>query len=226
MLVSGEVSDTDKLCKAFQKKGKAVEIEHFLFDELWNMGSRKTPKEILFREEQAATGEEGADADASLDEEKQGKEEEGEGQELTVQEWDDRIVEAFKRAIFEAIIDQGPESQLPMEPSDFQKILQEYSLEDHTKLDLKKTSFKKIGKLLECMSTAKSGEGLVDYSTEKQKGGHKIINNVYKGSLKDFVPQFKLRRTKNKASTEESKQVSASGELGDCYPKVQIDEVY
>jgi hypothetical protein len=52
-----------------------VEVEHFLFDELWNMGSRKTPKEILFREEQAATGEEGADgADPSLEEEKQGKE--------------------------------------------------------------------------------------------------------------------------------------------------------
>lgn len=28
------------------KKGKAVQVEHHLFDELWNSGSRKMPTEV------------------------------------------------------------------------------------------------------------------------------------------------------------------------------------
>jgi predicted ribosome-associated RNA-binding protein Tma20 len=27
-------------------KGKAVEVEHYLYDELWNMGPKKIPEEI------------------------------------------------------------------------------------------------------------------------------------------------------------------------------------
>jgi ribosomal protein L31E len=27
-------------------KGKAVQVEHYLYDELWNMGPRKIPDEI------------------------------------------------------------------------------------------------------------------------------------------------------------------------------------
>lgn len=47
--------------------------------------------------------------------------------EMTTAEWDARVVEAFKRAIFESVQDEN----LPMEPSDFQKNnFQEYGLED------------------------------------------------------------------------------------------------
>jgi hypothetical protein len=42
----------------------------------------------------------------------------------------------------------------------------EYTLQDQTKLDLKKSSFKKIGKLLESMSVQK-GKGFVDYVESK-----------------------------------------------------------
>ena len=36
---------------------------------------------------------------------------------MTTEEWDARVIEAFKRAIFESVLDEN----LPMEPSDFQK---------------------------------------------------------------------------------------------------------
>jgi len=47
-------------------------------------------------------------------------------------------------------------------------------LEDNTPIDIRKSSFKKIGKLLECMSTAKNGSGIIVYQENKIKG-HKII---------------------------------------------------
>jgi hypothetical protein len=43
---------------------------------------------------------------------------------------------------------------------------------------LKKSSFKKIGKLLECMSDIKNGKGLISYNENKSKG-HKLISKVY-----------------------------------------------
>lgn len=61
-------------------------------------------------------------------------------------EWDERVVEAFKRALFESVKDED----LPLEPSDFQKNhFKYYALEDSTEIDLRKSTFKKIGKLLE-----------------------------------------------------------------------------
>jgi len=36
------------------KKGKAVAVDHYLFDELWNMGSRKLPEEIMIKVEDEA----------------------------------------------------------------------------------------------------------------------------------------------------------------------------
>ena len=62
------------------------------------------------------------------------------------------------------------DEDLPMEPSDFQKIMQEYSLEDHTKIDLKKSSYKKIGKLLETAGTGKGGMNFLEYNENKLKG--------------------------------------------------------
>lgn len=75
-----------------------------------------------------------------------------------------------------------------MEPSDFLKNhLQEYQLSDGSPLDLRKTSFKKIGKLLECMSTQKSGEGIIVYQENRTKG-HKLITQILRDQFANFVP--------------------------------------
>ena len=91
-------------------------------------------------------------------------------------------------------------------------------------MDLRKSSFKKIGKLLESMSTGKQGEGFIDYTENKQKG-HKVITKVYRDSLTDWVPEFKLKRVKNKGN-EESKQSNPDKSNAGEYPKIKIDEVY
>lgn len=96
------------------------------------------------------------------------------------------------------------DEDLPIEPSDFQKLMQEYSLDDHTKIDLKKSSYKKIGKLLETVSTNKGGMNFLDYVESKQKG-HKIVTKIYREKLTDFEPKFRLKRTKTKQPVEESK---------------------
>jgi len=136
---------------------------------------------------------------------------------LTEQEWDERIKEAFKRALFESLKDE----ELPIEPSDFWKnYLSTYTLEDQTKIDLKKSSFKKIGKLLESMSTDKGGDGLILYK-EKMKG-HKVIQQIYRDKLEGFVPQFKLKKLKTNAGKIEAKNTNEFGK----YPKIQIEEVF
>ena len=56
--------------------------------------------------------------------------------------------------------------------------MNEYVLEDQKKIDIKKSSYKKIGKLLECMSDLKNGKGLISYTEDKKKG-HKLISKVY-----------------------------------------------
>ena len=110
-----------------------------------------------------------------------------------------------------------------MEPSDFQKLMSEYSLDDYTKIDLKKSSYKKIGKLLETVSTSKGGMSFLDYVEDKKKG-HKLISKIHRDKMADFVPAFKLKRTKpSKAAPEESKQITSNVV---SYPIVQIDEVY
>lgn len=107
-----------------------------------------------------------------------------------------------------------------MEPSDFLKMMMEYTLEDGQKIDLKNSSFKKIGKLLEMISTGKNGLGFVDYLENKQKG-HKVIAGINRDTFKEFVPQYKLKRVKaSKSQPEESKFLSVN------YPKIQIDEVF
>ena len=60
-------------------------------------------------------------------------------------------------------------------------------MEDHTKIDLKKSSYKKIGKLLETASTGKGGMNFIEYNESKQKG-HKMIFKVYREQFTDFVP--------------------------------------
>jgi translation initiation factor 2D len=132
-------------------------------------------------------------------------------------EWDCRVVEAFKRALYESIQDD----QLPMEPSDFLKNhLQDYQLPDGSPIDLRKSSFKKVGKLLECMSTQKSGEGIIVYQESRTKG-HKLITQVLRDQFSEFAPQYHLRRIKRK--NEESKN---EGTGSATYPKIGIEEVY
>jgi len=72
---------------------------------------------------------------------------------------DPRIVEAFFRSILESVKD----SELPMEPSDFLKNhLGQYSA-DEFKLNLKFSSYKKIGKLLEQMDK----QDIISYNMQK-----------------------------------------------------------
>ena len=107
------------------------------------MGGRKIPVAIdKFKEEPAGaegeageSGEAGQDGDgtgapeeekkASADDEganngEEAKvEEKDEEDELTPAEWDQRIIEAFHRTIYESVILENDEENLPMEPSDF-----------------------------------------------------------------------------------------------------------
>ena len=78
---------------------------------------------------------------------------------------------------------------LPMEPSDFQKHhFSNYALQDSTNIDLRKTSFKKIGKFLEQMSLPKNSNGVIYYKEHPDIKGHKVIIKVERASLTDFVP--------------------------------------
>lgn len=59
------------------RKGKAVAIEHNLFDELWNFGNRKMPAEVQFKESSDQVAENKTDkveeekvADAELNDKK------------------------------------------------------------------------------------------------------------------------------------------------------------
>ena len=54
---------------------------------------------------------------------------------MTEEGWNERVLEAFQRTLIEAV---GPED-LPMEPSDFQKLMQEYHLSDGSQIELKKS---------------------------------------------------------------------------------------
>ena len=102
---------------------------------------------------------------------------------------DPRVVEAFKRCLLESVKDKD----LPMEPSDFLKNhFVEYTCEEF-KLNLKYSSFKKIGKLLEDMNK----KDLIEYTEPKNKG-HKVITkvNLLHPDLATFVPEFKLKRIK------------------------------
>jgi hypothetical protein len=80
-----------------------------------------------------------------------------------------RIIEAFYRSLLESVKDNS----LPMEPSDFLKHhLSEYTC-DQFKLNLKFSSFKKIGRLLEQMDR----DGVIEYNEPKFLG-HKVITKI------------------------------------------------
>lgn len=182
------------------------------------------PEEVKFSNDDEEGGEEAeeekvpGDGEEGKEEALEEEKEEEKETELTPEEWDLRVIEAFKRAIYESI----KEVDLPMEPSDFMKNhLLEYQLEDFTPIDLRKTTFKKIGKLLEVMSTGKNGAGIIAYEENKIKG-HKMIFRVFREQLTDFVPEYKLKRIRSKAGNEESK--SSNTLLN--YPLIKVEEVY
>jgi len=55
-------------------------------------------------------------------------------------------------------------------------------LDEKNKIDLKKSSFKKIGRLLELMSDStkiKGAKGIISYNEDKRRG-HKLITEVFK----------------------------------------------
>ena len=92
---------------------------------------------------------------------------------VQVKEMDPRIVEAFYRSLMESVLD----TDLPMEPSDFQKDhLMLYSDKDY-KLDFRLSSFRRVGKLLEIMHK----KGVIDYS-EIKGVSHKLLYKVYRGN--------------------------------------------
>jgi len=94
---------------------------------------------------------------------------------------DPRIIEAFYRCILESVKD----SELPMEPSDFLKNHLGLFSDDEFKLNLKYSSFKKIGKLLEHMDR----KDVIRYTMQKGQD-HKFITSVNRDAaeLQDFIP--------------------------------------
>ena len=84
-------------------------------------------------------------------------------------------MEAFKRTLGECVADQD----LPMEPSDLLKYhFQQYHMTDGAIIDLSKSSYKKIGKLLD--KTAISG--LIKYEPLRGKD-HKVITRINREKL-------------------------------------------
>ena len=96
-------------------------------------------------------------------------EEETKVEEVPVEEMDARVLEAFYRSLLESVQDKD----LPLEPSDYIKNnFAEYSCSEF-KLNLRGSSFKKIGKLLEQADR----DGTIEYAVPKLKD-HKVITKV------------------------------------------------
>jgi hypothetical protein len=53
MLISGDIPQVSQEAgvEIITKKGKAVAVDHFLFDSLWNQGHRRMPPQIDFKPE-------------------------------------------------------------------------------------------------------------------------------------------------------------------------------
>lgn len=84
---------------------------------------------------------------------------------------DARIIEAFYRCLLESVKD----TDMPMEPSDFQKDHLNLYAGLEYKLDLRLSSFKRVGKLLEIMHK----KAVIDYS-ENKGVNHKLITKIYR----------------------------------------------
>ena len=88
---------------------------------------------------------------------------------------DARILEAFYRSLLESVTDKD----LPIEPSDYMKNhFAEYSC-DEFRLNLRLSSFKKIGKLLELAAR----DGTIEYEIPQRKD-HKVMTKVNRDNPK------------------------------------------
>lgn len=102
---------------------------------------------------------------------------------------DRRLEEAFVRVWIELIKDE----ELPMEASTFQKDFLSLYSDREFKLNLKDSSYKKIGKMLEHMDS----QGVIDYRQPKTHD-HKIITNVNRkhSMFETFAPKYSLLKAK------------------------------
>ena len=184
-------------------KGKGVEIHHHLFDALWDIGTRQIDASILLaspsddndatNETQVKNAEDGdkeeekkeeeqlevdtaaVDVDGAEEAKKQGAADADDAaaaqvdENVSVEDMDARILEAFYRSLIESVKDED----LPLEPCDYMKNhFAEYSC-DEFRLDLRQSSFKKIGKLLDQAGRDQT----IDYDVPRMKD-HKVIMKV------------------------------------------------
>ena len=130
---------------------------------------------------------------------------------------DARVLEAFYRSLLETVKDE----QLPMEPSNYQKHhFEAYSDSGGFKLDLRKSSFKKIGKLL----TKVDKDGVIEYRKPKFRK-HKMITKVNRKhqTLVEFHQIYSLKR--HKISDSYQPVSASSSHEAVRYPRVNIIEV-
>ena len=85
---------------------------------------------------------------------------------------DARVLEAFHRSLLETVKD----TELPLEPSDYMRNYFTEYVCDEFQINLKQSSFKKIGKLLE----AAARDGVISYEMTKGKTDHKVITKIYR----------------------------------------------
>ena len=89
---------------------------------------------------------------------------------LSPDEMNQIVMEAFNRTILESVED----SELPLEPSDFlKKHFSQFHMNDGSVIDLKLSTYKKIGKLLDTMARNQ----VLEY-TEPKNFGHKVITSI------------------------------------------------
>ena len=158
---SVEESKTDQPVE--ESKDEATTGQAVIEDE--NAPARNLPlegdvdaNEELEESKEAAASVQEESKDIAIEEEK-----------VSVEDMDVRVIEAFHRSLLESVQDKD----LPMEPSDYmKKHFAEYSCTEF-RLDLRLSSFKKIGKLLEQAAR----DGTIDYEMAKLKD-HKVITKV------------------------------------------------
>lgn len=120
-----------------RRKGKAVEVHHYLFDSMWNIGNKQFDLQILKSsqpvqekkkaatstpaasngEEETKTIEQPQKEDESDEETKEQvpAEEETKEEKVPKEEMDGRVLEAFYRSLIETVKD----NDLPLEPAQY-----------------------------------------------------------------------------------------------------------
>ncbi len=80
-------------------------------------------------------------------------------------------------------------------------------------MDLRLSSFKRVGKLLELMHK----RGVLEYA-EVKGVEHKLLTRVHIDKVKEYTPKYSLKRV------SAAKREDAAEDTG--YPKVNIEEIY